>query len=54
LGISVTAEGVESQEQLESVRAIHCTEVQGFLFGRPTAAQQLDRFLEEPRARSSA
>jgi diguanylate cyclase (GGDEF)-like protein len=54
LGISVTAEGVESEEQLESVRAIHCTEVQGFLFGRPTAAQQLDRFLEEPRAKSSA
>jgi len=50
LGISVTAEGVESEEQLASTRAIHCPEVQGFLFGKPTAAQQLDQFLEEPRA----
>ena len=37
LGMSVTAEGVETQEQLEVARAYGCTEMQGYLFGRPTA-----------------
>jgi diguanylate cyclase (GGDEF)-like protein len=48
LGISVTAEGVESEEQLESIRAIRCTEVQGYLFGRPTAAGLLGQFIAAP------
>ncbi len=35
LGIATTAEGVETSEQLERVRAAGCTEVQGFLIGTP-------------------
>jgi diguanylate cyclase (GGDEF)-like protein len=35
LGIATTAEGVETTEQLERVRAEGCTEVQGFLIGTP-------------------
>ncbi|UTD28620.1 bifunctional diguanylate cyclase/phosphodiesterase [Bradyrhizobium sp. WD16] len=40
LGISTTAEGVETQGQLEHLRAEGCTEVQGFLFSaaQPAAA----------------
>jgi diguanylate cyclase (GGDEF)-like protein len=39
LGIMTTAEGVETAEQLDRVRAEGCTEVQGFLFSaaRPAA-----------------
>jgi diguanylate cyclase (GGDEF)-like protein/PAS domain S-box-containing protein len=35
LGISTTAEGVETPEQLERLRAEGCTEAQGFLFSPP-------------------
>jgi diguanylate cyclase (GGDEF)-like protein len=35
LGIATTAEGVETTEQLERVRAEGCTEVQGYLIGTP-------------------
>ena len=35
LGMTTTAEGVETQEQLDTVRSEGCTEMQGFLFGRP-------------------
>jgi diguanylate cyclase (GGDEF)-like protein len=35
LGLTVVAEGVERPEQLEVLAAIHCDEVQGYLYGRP-------------------
>ncbi len=38
LGIRVTAEGVETQEQLELVHHSGCDKVQGFLLGRPSPA----------------
>jgi EAL domain-containing protein (putative c-di-GMP-specific phosphodiesterase class I) len=38
LGVSITAEGVETNEQLVMLRAAGCTEVQGFLFSRPMPA----------------
>jgi diguanylate cyclase (GGDEF)-like protein len=45
LGMTVTAEGVETEEQLAHLRTVCCTEVQGFLFSRPKAARDLDEFL---------
>jgi predicted signal transduction protein with EAL and GGDEF domain len=38
LGIATTAEGVETQAQLQRVRAEGCTEVQGYLFSKPIPA----------------
>jgi diguanylate cyclase (GGDEF)-like protein/PAS domain S-box-containing protein len=41
LGMTTTAEGVETTEQLAAVREAGCTEVQGFLLGRPMPQNQL-------------
>ena len=45
LGMSTTAEGVETQEQLAIVKAEGCTEMQGFLFSRPLPAANVDALL---------
>ena len=42
LGMATTAEGVETQAQLETVRQEGCTEMQGFLFGRPLPADEIE------------
>jgi EAL domain-containing protein (putative c-di-GMP-specific phosphodiesterase class I) len=48
LGMSTTAEGVETQEQLDQLRAEGCTEVQGYLISRPRPAGELmDLLLRE-------
>jgi diguanylate cyclase (GGDEF)-like protein len=39
LGMSTTAEGVETQEQLDAVRSQGCDEVQGFLFSPPVTPE---------------
>ena len=38
LGMAVTAECVETLDELALVRKLGCSEIQGFLFGRPMAA----------------
>jgi EAL domain-containing protein (putative c-di-GMP-specific phosphodiesterase class I) len=47
LGISVTAEGVETNEQLAILTADQCNEVQGFLLARPLRAEQVSELLQE-------
>ena len=42
LNIVTTAEGVETEEQLVLVRAAGCSQVQGFLFGRPVPVSELN------------
>ena len=43
LGMRVTAEGVETAQQLEQVRILGCTEMQGYLFSKPRPAQEIRR-----------
>ena len=47
LGIATTAEGVETQEQLDILRAEGCNEVQGFLFNRPRPAAEVEKMLTQ-------
>jgi diguanylate cyclase (GGDEF)-like protein len=49
LGITTTAEGVETTQQLEILRSEGCTEVQGFLFSRPRPASELADLLGRMR-----
>jgi diguanylate cyclase (GGDEF)-like protein len=41
LGMSTTAEGIETQAQLDVVRAEGCQEAQGFLFSRPLPIKEI-------------
>jgi len=45
LGLSVTAEGIETDAQSEFVTALGCVEAQGYRFGRPVTYDQLLRTL---------
>ena len=46
LGMRTTAEGVETPEQFERLRADGCTEAQGYLFGRPMPGPQAAALLQ--------
>jgi diguanylate cyclase (GGDEF)-like protein len=46
LGMTTTAEGVETREQLDTVRAEGCTEMQGYLFSRPLPLPDLEALLQ--------
>jgi EAL domain-containing protein (putative c-di-GMP-specific phosphodiesterase class I) len=43
LGMTTTAEGVETPEQRAAVAFEGCTEMQGYLFSRPLPAQEIER-----------
>ena len=50
LGLMVTAEGVETDEQFAAVRGEGCDDVQGFYVGRPQPLEAFQRSLASPRA----
>jgi diguanylate cyclase (GGDEF)-like protein len=56
MGITTTAEGVETKEQLARLTLEGCDEVQGFLFSPPRPAKELQRLFDElaPRAEAVA
>jgi diguanylate cyclase (GGDEF)-like protein len=47
LGMAITAEGVETTEQLARIRGERCTHVQGYLTGRPMGTHQIPTFLTQ-------
>jgi diguanylate cyclase (GGDEF)-like protein len=48
MGMTATAEGVETRAQLDSITSEGCTEMQGFLFSKPLPAREIERlFLPE-------
>jgi len=46
LGLATTAEGVETNEQLEILRAEQCNEVQGHLFSAPRSPGEIPILLK--------
>ena len=54
LGIAVTAEGVETEDQLDFVRREGCSLVQGFLFSPPLPAEQARALANGRRKRRAA
>jgi diguanylate cyclase (GGDEF)-like protein len=51
LKLRVTAEGVETEQQLQQIRLLGCTEMQGYLLSPPRPAAELLQFFK-PRAES--
>jgi diguanylate cyclase (GGDEF)-like protein len=52
MGMTATAEGVETSEQLDKITSEGCTEMQGYLFSKPLPASEIERLFlsgREPR-----
>jgi len=47
IGISVIAEGVETQQQFIILESIQCNQVQGYLTGRPQKIEQIDQWIKD-------
>ena len=54
LGKTITAEGVETEEQLEILRAERCTEMQGYYFSRPKRASEIAGLLAGQAAKTAS
>lgn len=48
LGMATTAEGVETSEQLDTIKSEGCTEMQGFFFSAPRPAGEIERLFFPP------
>jgi diguanylate cyclase (GGDEF)-like protein len=55
LGMITTAEGVETEQQLEILRTEGCVQAQGFLFSKPKPLSEIPELLEriDPRIRAA-
>ena len=47
LGVSVLAEGVEENDQLELLRDWNCDQVQGYLFSKPILSEAVNNLIEQ-------
>jgi EAL domain-containing protein (putative c-di-GMP-specific phosphodiesterase class I) len=55
MGMTATAEGVETAAQLEKIMAEGCTEMQGYLFSRPLPASDIERlFLSRTKTNAAS
>ena len=46
LGLTVVAEGIETQEQIDFLKAIGCDIIQGFIYSRPLPAKEFMRYFD--------
>ena len=54
LGMVTTAEGVETKEQLDQVRAEGCIEMQGYYFSPPRPAHEIARLIWERATKAAS
>ncbi len=54
IGVTVTAEGIETAEQMRLMSTAGCSGLQGYLFSRPVCGGELDALLSEPTAWATA
>jgi EAL domain-containing protein (putative c-di-GMP-specific phosphodiesterase class I) len=54
LGITTTAEGVETKEQLDRLRSEGCTEVQGFYFSEAKPGSELAAMIRRTEIKAKA
>jgi len=54
MGVTTTAEGVETQEQLDQMRNEGCTEVQGYFYSRPVPVSEIAPLLSDFLDRAQA
>jgi diguanylate cyclase (GGDEF)-like protein len=53
MGMAATAEGVETTEQLATIAAEGCTEMQGYLFSKPLPVHEIERLFLPKREKPS-
>ena len=46
MGFDVISEGVETKEQLDTLKEIGCDYVQGFIWGRPLEAEDVEKLVK--------
>ncbi len=49
LELLTVAEGIETQEELQFLRALNCDRMQGYLFSKPISAEEMTEFLARTR-----
>jgi EAL domain-containing protein (putative c-di-GMP-specific phosphodiesterase class I) len=54
LGMGVVIEGVETEEQRVLLRLAGCSEMQGYLFAKPTPRDEIDRLLAHANSTPAA
>lgn len=54
LGVGVVAEGIEEEAQAEVLRALNCSQGQGYLFSRPVPAEQAAELIVNRSSREAA
>lgn len=54
LGMSTTAEGAETEVEVDTLRALGCSNIQGYYYGRPMPATDVLTLLRPPQPTSTA
>ena len=54
LDMETTAEGVEVQDEIDLVRRLGCSHIQGFIYGKPARAAEVERQLAQGRGQAGA